>query len=91
MPAYDNQNAPPAFDDYAAALRKLRGAAVQPLLYAGEDGSDTSPYMGTFGHLMPHAAINAPLVAPSEDYGGDLPVQQQPRVNVPDPWNTGGA
>jgi hypothetical protein len=77
-----------AFDSYSDALARLGRAKAPPVLYRGEDGSGDPPYFGTFGHFDAHGAVQPALTDPSHDYGGNLPISQQPQIKVPDPWTS---
>lgn len=79
-----------SFDEYAEEIRVMPLARVVPLLYThapDHTGYDSAPFVGTVGVFDSHAALVAPLGAYPTQYGGNLPVTQQPKVQTPDPWD----
>ncbi|HEV7454349.1 MAG TPA: hypothetical protein VGO07_03760 [Candidatus Saccharimonadales bacterium] len=84
-----------SFDAYSDVIRHTPIAVVAPLLYQNhpEAGGDMSPdlqadgqYFGTIGAFHATIAVNTPSGPWSNDYTGNLPIEQQPHLPNTEPW-----
>jgi hypothetical protein len=83
-----------------ATLERLQGRQMDPYGYgagygrANHSSWDTNtvlpyeahPMPGNLGYRFPNGFAGVHPVAYMKGYGGDLPLSQQPKIAVPDPW-----